>query len=195
MKLFGVLFLLLGVPTATGQTITEFPGAITPLRITAGPDGNVWFTEVDRGPGIGRITPEGVITEFTIPTRNAGPLEITTGPDGNLWFTEAHVNRIGRVTTSGSFTEFPLPTAASRAGSADEKPAGHRCGSNFSIWSRDGFSVSTNVFSCANSLSTGMVRMKNMLAPPGAHFGPKWYTAAYISFAFCSATPPARQAS
>jgi virginiamycin B lyase len=124
MKLFGVLFLLLGVPTATGQTITEFPGAITPLRITAGPDGNVWFTEVDRGPGIGRITPEGVITEFTIPTRNAGPLEITTGPDGYLWFTEAHVNRIGRVTTSGSFTEFPLPTAASRAGGIAAGPDG-----------------------------------------------------------------------
>src|SRR5262249_38518359 len=72
--------------------ITEFSAGITPggqpLDITAGPDGNLWFTEEfpDR---IGRITPAGVITEFSTGlTPNFQPRGITAGPDGNLWFTE-----------------------------------------------------------------------------------------------------------
>src|SRR3954471_19246906 len=40
-----------------------------PLGITAGPDANLWFTE-RVGNKIGRITPAGTITEFTIPTAN-----------------------------------------------------------------------------------------------------------------------------
>ena len=35
-----------------------------PAGITAGPDGNLWFTELS-GDRIGRITPAGVVTEFT----------------------------------------------------------------------------------------------------------------------------------
>jgi hypothetical protein len=37
----------------------------TPQAITAGPDGNVWFAEV-LGGRIGRITPTGEITEFSL---------------------------------------------------------------------------------------------------------------------------------
>ena len=64
--------------------VTEFPvstGPLTWLReITAGPDGNLWFTE---GPStIGRITPAGEVTKFW-----SGSAEgITAGPDGSLWF-------------------------------------------------------------------------------------------------------------
>ncbi len=57
------------------------------MAITAGPDGNLWFTERN-GNKIGRITTGGVITEFTHSHRNSRPYDITTGPDGNLWFTE-----------------------------------------------------------------------------------------------------------
>ncbi|MGH7264948.1 MAG: virginiamycin B lyase family protein, partial [Candidatus Rokuibacteriota bacterium] len=68
-----------------------------------------WFTE---GPGnkIGRITPAGVITEFSIPTANSNPRGITAGPDGNLWFTEASSAKIGRMTPLGSITGFPTIT-------------------------------------------------------------------------------------
>jgi streptogramin lyase len=118
---------LLGTASAVGQTISEFtvPSAGGPFRITAGPDGNVWFTEYF-GPGIGRITPDGVITEFRIPSSPARPLQITTGPDGNLWFTESarSANRIGRVTPSGSFTEFLIPTAACNADGIATGPDG-----------------------------------------------------------------------
>src|SRR5712691_8775657 len=51
--------------------------------ITAGPDGNLWFTE-RFGNEIGRMTTTGVITEFPIPTDNSFPYGITAAPDGNI---------------------------------------------------------------------------------------------------------------
>ncbi len=75
-------------------------------RITTGPDGNLWFTEYYSG-GIGRITPDGVVTEFTTGlTPGGGPFAITAGPDGNVWFSEVNANRVGRVTPDGTITEF-----------------------------------------------------------------------------------------
>src|ERR1035438_7398253 len=71
--------------------------------ITAGPDGNVWFTEYRAGK-IGRITPAGVITEFSIPS-GGNPQDIRLGPDGNLWFTDA-LAKIGKITPAGVITEF-----------------------------------------------------------------------------------------
>ena len=70
--------------------------------LTAGPDGNVWFTE-DQVNKIGRITPAGKITEFTIFGDAYG---ITAGPDGNVWFTE--VDNIGKITPTGQITEFRI---------------------------------------------------------------------------------------
>ncbi|MHB8146280.1 MAG: Vgb family protein [Vulcanimicrobiaceae bacterium] len=70
-----------------------------PLGITAGPDGNLWFTEYNGlGHKIGRITTGGTITEYSLPTSDAYPVGITTGPDGNLWFTEQEGNNIGKIT-------------------------------------------------------------------------------------------------
>jgi streptogramin lyase len=77
-------------------------GTCQPAGITAGPDGNIWFTE-ENGNRIGRITPGGAITEFGLPAGSL-PVEITPGPDGALWFTEAGSNSIGRITTSGAIT-------------------------------------------------------------------------------------------
>jgi virginiamycin B lyase len=69
-----------------------------------GSDGNLWFTEFTR---IGRITPAGVITEFSAGISPApGNYQIAAGPDGNLWFTESAINRIGRITPAGVVTEF-----------------------------------------------------------------------------------------
>ncbi len=53
---------------AWAQVVTEFSAGISaganPHGITAGPDGNLWFTE-ETGNRIGRITPLGVVTEFS----------------------------------------------------------------------------------------------------------------------------------
>jgi len=95
---------------STGGGITEFPlptASSAPSGITAGPDGNLWFTE--DGGEIGRISRSGTITEFPPPIASSAPSGITAGPDGNLWFTE-DVGKIGRITPRGTITEFPLPT-------------------------------------------------------------------------------------
>jgi streptogramin lyase len=84
----------------------------SPVGITAGPDGDVWFVE-QAGNKVGRITPGGTITELAIPTPASMPRDITAGPDGNLWFTESATNKIGRITTGGTITEFAVPTANS----------------------------------------------------------------------------------
>src|SRR5262249_30279546 len=76
--------------TVFDRFFTGLSGVPMPLGITNGPDGNVWFTELRfADPGIGRITPTGVITEFkTGITSHSQPARIVSGPDGNLWFTE-----------------------------------------------------------------------------------------------------------
>jgi streptogramin lyase len=98
-----------------------------PWGITAGPDGNLWFAGYfDR---IGRITPSGVVTEFSIGiTADSGLTWITAGPDGNLWFNEATGNRIGRITTSGVVTEFSIGITA------DSNPAGITAGPDGNLW-------------------------------------------------------------
>src|SRR5687767_3030047 len=93
-----------------------FPGN---QAITQGPDGNLWFTE-RLGNKIGRITPDGTITEFPVPTAFSEPWEIAAGPDGNLWFTEQFGHKIGRITPEGEITEFPLP----RIDNNDQNPVG-----------------------------------------------------------------------
>ena len=78
-----------------------------PSDITAGPDGNVWFTQ-KRFNEIGRITPAGAIREFSVPS--SGPIGIAAGSDGNLWFTQSDADRIGRITPDGVVTNFPIST-------------------------------------------------------------------------------------
>jgi hypothetical protein len=66
--------------------------------ITAGPDGNLWFTQFndDR---VGRITPAGAITLYTQGITAAGsPIGIATGSDGRIWFAEYNGHRLGIVT-------------------------------------------------------------------------------------------------
>jgi streptogramin lyase len=88
-----------------------------PEGIATGPDGNVWFTE-SKAYKIGRITPQGTINEFEVPTKGAhlfdfkfgrGPFGITAGRDGNMWFTMSDPGEIGRITPKGTVTEFRVP--------------------------------------------------------------------------------------
>ena len=103
-------------PDHAGGVVTEFLDGITrgsaPLGITAGPDGNLWFTEYDAG-RIGRITPAGVVTEFSAGiTDGSSPRAIVTGADGNLWYTDTNGRRIGRITTAGVVTEFSVASGS-----------------------------------------------------------------------------------
>jgi streptogramin lyase len=82
----------------------------TPGHITAGSDGNLWFTLPTLNQ-IGRLSPGGGDLQlFTLPTPSRGPRRMTSAPDGNIWFTEPEGNRIGRIATDGTITEFLIPT-------------------------------------------------------------------------------------
>ena len=82
----------IGRITPTG-TIKEFslPSsnqsgiALLIFSITAGPDGNLWFTQSGK---IGRITPSGTISEFPLPTTESTAFGIMAGSDGAIWFTQ-----------------------------------------------------------------------------------------------------------
>jgi streptogramin lyase len=110
--------LLLGagasIAVAREPSVTEYDVGLTTTvslwGITEGPDGNVWFTE-ESGNAVGRITPEGVITEFSSGFPYGNPRGITTGPDGNLWVAEAGGNgSITKVTKTGVVTDHEVPT-------------------------------------------------------------------------------------
>ena len=119
MKLRGVCGLAVAValgtalggaaPAVAQYTITEHSVGITagsePWWITAGPDGALWFTEID-GNRVGRITTAGAVTEYSAGITGTNLEQITVGPDGALWFTEAGGSRIGRITTAGVVTEY-----------------------------------------------------------------------------------------
>jgi streptogramin lyase len=101
------------VPQKAGQ-ITEYslPGRTSdPRSITQGSDGNLWFTDYSRG-RIGRITPQGSITEYSVGA--CCPFDITTGPGGDLWYTvgddngKLNASYIGKTTLQGKSTLYPL---------------------------------------------------------------------------------------
>src|SRR6476659_2864109 len=86
-------------------TSNSFPG-----DMTLGADGNIWVTEqaVDK---YARVTPDGVITEFT---GLSAPGSIAAGPAGNLWITSAFLPQVNRVNpTTLATTTFPIPSPAS----------------------------------------------------------------------------------
>jgi streptogramin lyase len=140
-----MLLSVLGAPA--WADITEFP--VTGPNsgdlgfMTVGPDGNIWFTELNffstgRGNKIGRISPQdpgdgSTIAEFELPNSDSWPAHVTVGPDNSLWFTESTGSRIGKITVDGQITEFDLPDPNSR-------PVGITLGPDGNLWftERDG---------------------------------------------------------
>jgi streptogramin lyase len=129
-----------GNALACAGTITEFAANFSPRGITAGPDGNLWFTEA-YGNKIGSITPTGgAFSEYSLPTANSSPFGITSGPDGNLWFTEQNGNKIGSIPCAGTpvtcgganIIEYPLPPGSSH-------PNGIARGPDGNLWFTEGF--------------------------------------------------------
>ena len=77
--------------------------------LAMGPDGNVWFIARGRPTYphtglIGRITPQGKISEFRLPGEDASAISVA---DGAVWF--ADESAIGRVSMDGKVMTYPLP--------------------------------------------------------------------------------------
>jgi virginiamycin B lyase len=83
----------------------------------------IWYTGKTANT-VGKITPEGSVASFFVPTRDSLPIYIRSRPDGNMWFTELTGNKIGRITDSGEIHEFPIPTSDSRPIAIIPEPGG-----------------------------------------------------------------------
>lgn len=81
--------------------VVEYPipaGAASPINIAVGPDRNLWYT---RGLTLGRVTPAGVITEFSSGA-DARSVGLSAGSDrepptrlvNRLWYADGGANRI-----------------------------------------------------------------------------------------------------
>ena len=72
-------------------------------------DGALWFSEA-AGNRVGRITMDGKVTEFPIPSHDSQPRAMTTHPDGSIWFVETSTNALGRIDRDGNITEHKVTT-------------------------------------------------------------------------------------
>ena len=88
----------------------EFAVGGAPDQIAAGPDGNLWFTDLAAPGAIKRITPAGTVTSYTTGlTPSSTPTGVAAGPDGGVWFTESVGGRIGRIDpTTKAITEYSV---------------------------------------------------------------------------------------
>jgi virginiamycin B lyase len=115
---------------STNGTVTEYPtgviSAYTLTGIVAGPDGNIWFGVKDNAYGkVGKMTPSGAVTFYTIPRalpnpqgyKNSPSGTFTVGSDGNIWFADSYFAGVINP-TSGAITQYPVyyPTLAVTAG-------------------------------------------------------------------------------
>jgi hypothetical protein len=106
----------------TSGVITQYPipSGNSPVGLTVGPDGNLWFTEPSANQ-IGMITTSGVVTEYPGPDANGSRVDIAAGPDGNVWFTDSASNEIVKITlaspaaTTTSLSSSPNPSAPGQA--------------------------------------------------------------------------------
>ncbi len=97
------------------STITEYPTVSAnagPNGVTVGLDGNIYFSEFNKG-AIGALnTSTGAVSEVSIPGTIPGPYSITTGSTGTIYFTEPTNSVIGIYhPTTATFSSVTTPTA------------------------------------------------------------------------------------
>ena len=129
-------------PTTGQETDYQLPPSsrsLTPTFIVLDGNGNAWFNEADysdaTGGKLGRLGPDGKITEWSVPTVGAELEEIALDSKGNLWFAEQGnssfnpvANKVGKLDpVNGTITEYTSPTPNSR-------PAGIVVASDDTVW-------------------------------------------------------------
>ena len=133
-----------------------------PWGIVTAPNGSLWVT--DKGTNsIWQITPSGTVSQYAIPTANAGPTEITVGPDSAIWFIESNVNKIGHVVVpvgSGA------PAIAEFSVSAGAGLGDIISGSDNAIWFTE-----TTAKKIGRMLTNGAVASETALTGMNAPFG------------------------
>ncbi|WP_266160434.1 virginiamycin B lyase family protein [Dyella silvatica] len=81
--------------------IDEFaiPSGASPFFIQIAADGSKWFTETA---GVGRLSPRGEITEWSVPLEHADDNieQLSLDPFGNVWFAERNFDGVGAAGTN-----------------------------------------------------------------------------------------------
>ena len=96
-----------------------------PDTIVGGADGNVWFADQNSHQyAIGRVTPAGMISEFSAGLSASLPDDITPGNDGNLWVPQSMSAGVARITPSGQITEFTQGLNSGSGSDADQIVSG-----------------------------------------------------------------------
>ena len=93
-----------------------------PGALAIDPSGNAWFSEMNvdtdmstpgaratYGPDvIGRVTPQGVVSEFPVSAKQSYPTALFAARDGTIWFTERD-GRVGQMAADGKLLlQIPL---------------------------------------------------------------------------------------
>jgi RHS repeat-associated protein len=158
--------------TAGALEATEYalPAKSMPYGIAKGPDGNLWFTDLNTSK-IGKITTAGAITEYA---SGATPVAITEGSDLNLWFAELLANKIGKITTAGAVTEYALPSSS--------VPEGVTKGPDGNVWFTDSETSKIGKITTAGAITE--YALPSGSKPWGITAGPDgnlWYTNTHTS--------------
>lgn len=77
------------------------------IRI-AGSQNNLWFTDYAHN-AVGKLDANGKVTEYPVPTANAGVNAITVASDGSVWFAESNASKVGRLDSAGHIDEYAVP--------------------------------------------------------------------------------------
>jgi virginiamycin B lyase len=106
----------------------EIPNPSQPGWITAGPDGQIWFTHQSTAPSaITKVAVQGTpFVRYTTTITNTGPRGIAPGPDGNVWYSRQ--GGVGRMDRNGVSTEYLAPNG----GGGDS--AGITLGPDGNLW-------------------------------------------------------------
>jgi virginiamycin B lyase len=134
---------------ATGNIVEyAIPSGASPLFLQIGPDGSKWFSKTT---GVGRLSPNGVITEWDVTLEHPDDNieQISLDPWGSLWFVErnfdgagaAGTNKVRRLDPSTDvISTYLVPTFGGN-------PAGVRANANGTVWVAEYFA---NAFALLN---------------------------------------------
>jgi len=186
-------------PPSIGRIDSESPGTVeefsieaegghaesTPQGIVAGPEGNLWFTDVHKPHGIGVFdpsAPEGErVEEFSEAAglqAGARPRGIVVGSDGALWFTDTGrpISSIGRIDPSTHvIEEFPLHYGARPGGTESSvEKSGIVAGPDGDVWFTENKETSPGI--CKIEVAEPHeieCFSEGLLAPTGVESGPR----------------------
>ena len=96
----------------------EFPSRGTqPFGLALQTDGTAWAADL-AGERLGRVGPDGKLTEVPLSRAGGEPTGIAVAGDGVVWFTLPAASRVGRRAADGTVREFALPEGSEPTGIA-----------------------------------------------------------------------------